>query len=372
MLKTRDKPLYQHVIEDIRRRVFSRRLKPGDQLPALTEMCRLYGVSAITARRAVQELKAAGLVNTFNGKGIFIKGAPQFESAARAPQQQPPARLSRITVVWAGGRLVNAPDCFLYRVWEGISFAAHECGLPLSTEIIPVNLPSVPHVPFAPEPEQGVIVLGPMMSPFVFSILDQPDLASVLVDSTCIGACCVLTDNFSGVRQALTHLKELGHRHVAFSGNFSWGWNSANENERHDAFVRLTREMGMQGEAASDQGHDALCARLKAPGAPTAVLFSREECALDFLRVARRRRLRVPGDVSVVGFDGYFPAALAERLTTLRVDRDGLGKAAVRRLMSLTERPRERCQWTRVEPELVIGTTTASPAPAGQRRAARR
>lgn len=360
MPRIQDSLLYERVVEDVKQRVSARRLKAGDRLPSIMDMCRIYKVSAITARRAVHELKAAGLVSTFNGRGIFVKGAPNVDLIARASQDAIDP-VSRLVVISSNAQSLNAPGTFMARVWEGISHAAHERGLPVSTEFVPVDLTSVPHVPFTPESGQGIVVLGAVVSPFVLALLANPSVPSVLVDAGCMGTCCVVTDNFSGIRQALAHLKGLGHEHVAFSGNFSMGWNTTNENERREAFVRLAGDFGMQSHVVSGREWDRFFDQMKEPTAPTALLFSRDECALDFLRLARRRGLRTPEDISVVGFDGFFPDVKQEGLTTVEVDRDKLGRAAIQRLLGFAEQPDSRCLWTRIEPQLVARASTGRP-----------
>ena len=66
------------VILDITAKISSGVLLPGDKLPSGREMCEFYGVSQMTVRMAIERLKAAGLVTTTPGAGVYVteRGAP--------------------------------------------------------------------------------------------------------------------------------------------------------------------------------------------------------------------------------------------------------------------------------------------------------
>jgi len=67
-------PLYQGIINDIHAQIRERRLLPGDRVPSIGQIADRYGVSAITAKRAVAELQALKLVRSVQGKGTFVSG----------------------------------------------------------------------------------------------------------------------------------------------------------------------------------------------------------------------------------------------------------------------------------------------------------
>ena len=64
---------YQEIAKDLRRRILNKVYLPGDQLPQEKEMCRIYHVSRITIKKAVDELVNAGLVIKRRGAGTFVK-----------------------------------------------------------------------------------------------------------------------------------------------------------------------------------------------------------------------------------------------------------------------------------------------------------
>lgn len=73
-------PPYVQVARGVRERIVSGEYGPGDRLPSEAELCAVYGVSRMTARRAVKLLSQDGVVFTENGRGTFVK-APELGAA---------------------------------------------------------------------------------------------------------------------------------------------------------------------------------------------------------------------------------------------------------------------------------------------------
>jgi GntR family transcriptional regulator len=73
-------PPYVQVARGVRERIVSGEYRAGDRLPSEAELCELYGVSRMTARRAVTLLSQDGVVFTENGRGTFVR-APELAAA---------------------------------------------------------------------------------------------------------------------------------------------------------------------------------------------------------------------------------------------------------------------------------------------------
>ncbi|WP_041076015.1 GntR family transcriptional regulator [Thermotoga caldifontis] len=73
-------PLYYRVYRELKRRISEGEYKPGDRIPPEIELVKAFGVSRLTIRRALEELKSEGLISRHKGKGTFIVGKKEEES----------------------------------------------------------------------------------------------------------------------------------------------------------------------------------------------------------------------------------------------------------------------------------------------------
>jgi DNA-binding LacI/PurR family transcriptional regulator len=145
----------------------------------------------------------------------------------------------------------------------------------------------------------------------------------------------VRSDNAAGARMVFEHLFALGHRRFAVLVVGA----HPELDDRRDAFLAASGEAGLSPDAVEvidivNTPEDAAAAlrRLVASGSlPTAVFSTTDMAALGVLRQAADLGLRVPRDLSVVGFDDLaFSATTVPPLTTVRQDVDGLSVRAVR------------------------------------------
>jgi DNA-binding LacI/PurR family transcriptional regulator len=153
----------------------------------------------------------------------------------------------------------------------------------------------------------------------------------------------IAIDNVAAARSAVRHLTGLGHRRIAFLG-------ARRESARRPAHLRLRgwrEELTAAGLPCDDSlvaatdgygrvdGAAAMNAILDRGERPDAVFAYNDLVALGAMRVLTERRLRVPQDVSVVGFDDieegrYSPVAL----TTVSPDKQAIARLAVQRVVA--------------------------------------
>lgn len=65
-------PDYQRIANDVREKIKDGKLRPGDQLPSISQMQKQYGVSAQPVKSALLVLQTAGLVEGHQGRGVFV------------------------------------------------------------------------------------------------------------------------------------------------------------------------------------------------------------------------------------------------------------------------------------------------------------
>jgi LacI family transcriptional regulator len=181
-------------------------------------------------------------------------------------------------------------------------------------------------------PEADIAALHRFGLPLVvIDPLNQPSAHITSVGST----------NFSGGLAATRHLLGLGHRRIAYVGGPTTaacnqarlhGYRAAMEEagaDIDDAYVRT-------GNFLYDDGLAEGRALLDLPHPPTAVFAGSDETALGVIEAARSRGLRVPEDLSVVGFDDTQLARLsAPPLTTIRQPLREMGAVAMRTALRL-------------------------------------
>jgi DNA-binding LacI/PurR family transcriptional regulator len=315
-------------------------------------ICEEYGVSNRTAARAVQALTENGTLNSIPRKGTFVNSVPEVPEVGELQQ------LENIIVVYPVSVHYSRPHSFHNDIVEEIFRQSSKDGLTFRTETsTSTAVKKISLLPFVPGPTDGVIVISGKPSLDMFALLDSDNFRSVLVDAISPYTSSVLTDNYSGMRQILEHLKGLGHQRIALA----WGEvikpNIFNENERKEAFLNVCRSLDLDCEILEAARSAHFIPHLKKIEASTAIVFTKDTPAIEFVKAAQEKGLDVPGDISVVGFDN-FASDLESlgQLTTVGVDKRGIGKAAYELIKNMK---REQYIWQRIPCKLIVRKTTA-------------
>jgi LacI family transcriptional regulator len=171
----------------------------------------------------------------------------------------------------------------------------------------------------------------------------------------------------SGADQAMSHLLGLGHRRIAaITGPRGWVATEDRRRGYHAALAAkgILPEPALEVEADFEigPGRDAAGHLLDLRDPPTAIFAFNDNLAIGALQAARDRGLRVPGDLSVVGFDDVEPATIVTpTLTTVRQPLAEMGRTAVNLLMRLLERQRFETLRVELATRLVVRESTGPP-----------
>jgi LacI family transcriptional regulator len=174
--------------------------------------------------------------------------------------------------------------------------------------------------------------------------------------------------NWSGGLAATDHLVALGHQRIAaITGPVEYlcsrarvdGYRSALERAGLSYQPSLVRNGDFQHEGGFANGGDLL----DLPEPPTAIFAGSDQQALGVYEAARQRGLRIPQDLSVVGFDDL-PAApwVSPPLTTVRQPLTEMGRAAAAMLGEIIDGLPLRSQRVELSTELIVRESTARPS----------
>jgi LacI family transcriptional regulator len=152
---------------------------------------------------------------------------------------------------------------------------------------------------------------------------------------------CLLPDDRGGGRLAGEHFARLGRRHLA---HVTGPADEEAARHRRDGFRRALAEHGLElpqrrilaGSWSEAWGHEAVQQLLAAGGPLDAIFCGSDQIARGVVDALRDRRIRVPDDVAVIGFDNWEPIAAASRppLTTIDMNLHELGRQAGLRLLA--------------------------------------
>jgi DNA-binding LacI/PurR family transcriptional regulator len=183
------------------------------------------------------------------------------------------------------------------------------------------------------------------------------------VDSTsALGVPTVVVDQSLGVRLAIEHLLTLGHRRIACISGPA-GWSAAYE--RRSAFIRALKRAACdvgriaEGDWSAESGFAATMELLKERESFTAIVAGNDHMALGALRALHAKRIRVPGTISVVGYDDLPESRFFEPpLTTIHHDFARQGERCVAMLLRLINDQSVDQPVELLRPELVVREST--------------
>ncbi|HAL88320.1 MAG TPA: LacI family transcriptional regulator [Clostridiales bacterium] len=174
--------------------------------------------------------------------------------------------------------------------------------------------------------------------------LAESDLPLVTLDHVFNNRLAVMSDNVQGVEHLVHYAYEMGHRRIAFLH----GEGTTVTQNRLVGFYRACEELGLEipevyvRESAyhdPDRCAAATMELMELPERPTCILFPDDYSFVGGQNALVRMGLRIPEDVSVMGYDGIHLAQVLG-LTTYRQNTEALGRIAAERLISLIEHPK--------------------------------
>ncbi len=215
----------------------------------------------------------------------------------------------------------------------------------------------------------GLLLILPRNPGAYLESLRLQNFPYVLIDHQGIGdyARSVGATNWQGAYDATRYLLELGHRRIGFiTGAMDLGCSV----DRLGGYSAALSDFGVShdpalistGDFFRPQGFSGANALLDLPQPPTAIFASNDEMAFGAMEAARVRGLRIPDDISVVGFDDIYQASLVHpALTTVRQPMEQMGRNATRMLLDLIADPEKQMGRVTLPTTLVVRESCSAP-----------
>jgi LacI family transcriptional regulator len=169
-------------------------------------------------------------------------------------------------------------------------------------------------------------------------------------------------DDFNGTLQATRYLIGKGHRQIVFAGNTSYPWLRRRfEGYRHGMRERKLKPVSIMArnpQSFVDFGEKSVERILSRRPRPTAAVAGNDEIAYGLWRSLQRHEMKVPDDISLVGFDDREEALLMDPpLSTVRVHKEEIGETCMKMLLERLHHPRMTFSQRILPTEFVIRGT---------------
>jgi LacI family transcriptional regulator len=211
----------------------------------------------------------------------------------------------------------------------------------------------------------GFLLLLPENPHLYIEALQQQQAPYVMIDHQGLDdpGPAVRSENRRGVYQAIQYLLELGHRRIGFiTGHITWGCSL----ERLAGYKTALEEWGItpdpglirEGNFTQPSGYNGAQALLALPEPPTAIFASNDLSAFGVMEAVRDHHLRIPEDISLVGFDDLTPTAhVHPPLTSVRQPLELIGRTAARMILKYIHDPDLAPEIIELPTELIIRQT---------------
>lgn len=344
-------PIYHQLARILKEQINSGQIKPGEKLPSESEMIEYYGIGRLTIREALTHLVNENYIEKIQGKGTYCK--------------QPPTKTNIINV----DVLLDMSDTYfipnyIKSISEALSnnnanFIINDtkdsdreiCAL--IDKIVDKGSSGV-----ILQPSHGLVCNFPIIQD-AFNRLRRAGIPYVMIDSVYenTNASYLILDEKSGGVMAYEYLSSLNHKNIAviYAGKYK------DSMLRLNGFIERMRNEDKENTKSiapieiNDALEDNLEKMLAIDKAPTALFCYNDETALRCLKKLNLMKIKVPEQISVLGFDDSLIASNSTpALTTIAHPKGVMGEFAVNGLFDLIN---NKINWPYVkvfEPVLVV------------------
>jgi LacI family transcriptional regulator len=229
---------------------------------------------------------------------------------------------------------------------------------------VPVEIPDL----ISREDADGLMFVGVFVNEALSQALDRAGLPVVLVDGYSAGHKydSVVADNLSGAYLATQYLILKGHTHIGFLGGHEHSRVFPSFEERRRGYMQAIQDYQLPGPYFVDsapvreQAYTAALHLLEVDPQITAITGCNDYVVITAMHAALSMGLRIPQDLSAVGFDDILMAEnVMPPLTTMRIDKINMGRLGVQLLANRADVPEASVVTTQILPTLVERNSVA-------------
>ncbi len=316
---------YLVVKQSIMDKIQNGELQPNDKLPSEEEYSKMFNVSGITIRKALTELANEGYLIRTKRKGTFVSSPVSEESSSHL-----------IAIVLSAE---DYYDISYMKIIRGAQSMAAEYNYSLIVEWSSNNLVHEAETirKMLDRNIDGFIIypFDPIKSKNNYLLIEEKNIPYVLVDRYNINHPCYFAgcSNYDGAVLATRELLKLNHTKIKFAG-YHFFLNS--EQERFNGYCSVMRQAGLevtQEDLLINIDYDLLKKQIL-DREVTALFCCNDRIAIKIIQNLLERGVRIPQDISVIGFDDWdYVQNTTIGLTTVRQNFNEIGANAAHLLI---------------------------------------
>ena len=267
--------------------------------------------------------------------------------------------------LFASRETESLPTSFLYEVLDGMNSVIGDA---YNVSLVKFNSGSDIKEKIGKRKYDGIIFLSMGVSDIKIAYkLAAQDIPMVVLnrDMKEHDINCVYIDDYLGAYNAVQYLIDTGHNRIAiiegpeiFITTRQRTGGYVDVLTKHN--IKLRDEYIVQGGFTPESGYEAMESLLKTDPLPSAVFVSNDLMAVGAIKACNQNGYRVPGDVSIIGFDDNdFSRYLIPSLSTVKKSRRSMGREGALMLLDIFRSKAFECRYKEIKTELIIRESCA-------------
>ncbi len=329
------------------------------------DVAKKAGVSISTASKALNDRKDVGDATKDRIRIIAKELSYEPSHFARALAMRKTGNIGVISVRYYQAPVITNP--FYSKIIEGIEEQLVNANLNLVTNVLRKDQVEALELPKMVKDKSvdGMILLGHMPENFVKMVMDK-SLPAVMVDNFIKGApvSSMIIDNFDGAYKAVTYLLETGHKRIAYLSGPRERYSFSQRAEGYrkaltDKGVKVDEKL-MVFDDAESEGYAWMRTVMEGPNRPDAIFACNDVNAILAINMLKEKGLRVPEDVSVIGFDNLeLTEHFIPSISTVDINKEAMGIKSADLLIDIINTKKNRIENVVFPTSLVIRNSVA-------------